>query len=125
MTPIEPTTELGCATMVDAARAARYDPDAPTPRMAATSGFLAASRSRARNMSSLAVAEPPGESMSSTTAGTRSDSRRRRTSSIQFAVRSPPPIVPNRRSTTTRSGRMRRIRGPTIGRWRSVVMAAA
>jgi hypothetical protein len=94
MTPIEPTMACGCVTIVRAAIAARYEPDAPVPRIAATSGFLAASRSRARNMLSEAVAEPPGESMSSTTAGTRRDSRRRRTSSIQSAVRAPSAIGP-------------------------------
>ena len=41
----------------------------------ATRGFFAASRSKARNSSSDAVADPPGESMSRTTAGTRDDSR--------------------------------------------------
>ena len=54
------------------------------------------------NSSSDAVADPPGESMSSTTAGTRDDSRRRRASSISSRVRPDPPIGPCSRMIATR-----------------------
>src|SRR6266508_4093054 len=122
MTPTEPINAVGLATMRRAAIAARYAPEAPVPRIAATSGFLAASRARARYRSSEPAAEPPGESTSRTTAGTRLDSRRRRASSIHSDVRPAPRMGPYRRSTATRPGGMWRDEPGRNDRSRSAIV---
>ncbi len=101
ITPIDPTTAVGFAMIRRAPSAARYEPDAPTPRIAATTGLALASRWIARNRSSEAVADPPGESISRTTAGMRADSRMCRSSSTNSALRPPPVIGPWMRTIAT------------------------
>lgn len=64
---MEPTTAPGKLRMRRAPQAAKYAPDAPVPRIQATTGLADASRFTATWMASDAVADPPGESMSRST----------------------------------------------------------
>ena len=65
---MEPTREPGLATILCAAQAIMYAPEAPMPRMLATTCFSSAIFDTLRYSRSDAGTPPPGESISRTNA---------------------------------------------------------
>ena len=97
ITPIDPVIVAGWATITSAGADMKYPPDAATSPIDTTTGLPAArTRTTSRQMTSDAVAEPPGLFTRSTTARAPSSAAAARSAAATVSEPIPPPPGPPR-----------------------------